>query len=523
MLREIRLENLVLVEKAAIPFKPGLNIISGETGAGKSALLHALKLLSGEKGSSDWIKHGESKASVEAVFIAPNLIPYLESIGIEADEVLTIRRELNSSGKSRCFVNDELVNLTTLKTLSSELMDIASQHATTKLLDTHFHRSLVDIYADLVPSVRKLASDFDENERLKRNLREFIETSQKRERETESLKREIEEIDNAKWKEGEEEELFKEYEILSSAQERCEHANNIINLLPSFNKIKSELEHLQKLDPSLSDLTKTGSSSLLELEEIKFELTKYLNSSHESPERHQEIENRLKKLDSLKKRYGASLVEVFAYKQQATAKLEELEQAEEKIEELQLKIKNLESSLLEQSSRIKQEREKAKKHLELAMQKELSFLNLPDSKFEVELMTVPLHRFGTETIAFSFTPNKGGKKIYIAEGASGGELNRLLLALKSILAGKEGIATLVFDEIDANIGGATAVKIGERLKTLGEQIQVITITHFSQVAQFADHHLRVFKQETKGEIQTFIECLTQDSRSSELERMVGRQ
>lgn len=523
MLKEILIQNLVLVEKAHIPFNKGLNIISGETGAGKSALLHALRLLTGEKGDHTLIRHGETKAIVEASFKNERLFELLDKNDITYDptEPIVIRRELNSSGKSRAFVNDQLVSISVLKNVSSELIDIASQHATHKLYEMSFHRTLLDTFANLENRVKVFGKRYDELEKLKEEYKQSIINTQKREREAETLKREVEEIEEAKLTIGEDEELFTEYERLSTAQDRASKAKEIIDSLPSFLRTRNNLEELSRLDPELAPLFETFKAASIEVEETKFDLARYLNRIQNSPEKHRAIEERLKEITQLKKKYGDSIEKILVYREEALKRLDEIENFDACLIELKEKIESEEKALQEEASLISQARENALESFESSMHKELEHLNLSDAKFEVEKSLREMSRTGIDDIAFYFTPNKGGRRIAIHDGASGGELNRLLLSIKSILAGKEGISTLVFDEIDANIGGATAVKVGEKLKHLGTQSQVICITHFPQVAKFAEHHLRVHKNETEGRTKTFIDVLTASEREFELSRMAG--
>ena len=521
MFLDIAIQDLVLVDMARVPFKPGLNIISGETGAGKSALLNSLKLISGDKGGADWIRHSAQKAIVEVRFIAPHLNDLLKELGIEVDEILTLRREISLNGKSRNFINDELCSIATLKQVSAELIDIASQHATTKLLDTAFHRETLDLFADLTDDVKAFARSFDKEKGLKEKLENLVASSQKRFREMEALNREIEEIDEAKLKPQEEESLFAEYEALSTAQDRIQKAEDAVNCVPNFSKLKALLEELSRMDSSLQESLKTMKSGIIEIEEGKFELERYLNKIDSSPEKLAELEARLKEIAFLKKRYGDTVEKILAYREEAKKRLESWENLDDEIEILKNEIDRLHSDNLTTAKQISIARKNAAYPFEEAMRLELEQLNLLDAKFEVEVKPIEMKRIGLEEIAFYFTPNKGGKRIEVSDGASGGELNRLLLAIKSTLAGKEGTSVLVFDEIDSNIGGATALKVGERLKALGQKSQVISITHFPQVAKFADHHLRVQKRESEGIAKTFIEVLSESEKSFELNRMSG--
>ncbi len=523
MLKEILIQNLVLVEKAQIPFKNGLNIISGETGAGKSALLHALRLITGEKGDPNLIRHNESKAIVEATILNSKLIELIQAHDIEckANEAITLRRELNASGKSRAFINDQLVSIAVLKAVSQELIDIASQHATHRLYEISFHRSLLDIYLNISDRVKEFGKKFDSLEKLKNSYQEALSQTLKREREAESLKRESEEIDQAKLCVGEDETLFQEYEQLSTAQERASKTKEVIESIPNFLRVRNNLEELYKLDPELGPTFETFKAASYDIEETKFDLSRYLNKIKNSPEKHRMIEDRLKEITQLKKKYGDSIEKILAYKEEALKRLDEIENFDASLNDLKEEIEKETVQIQKEALEISLARKSGKIQFESAMQNELSHLNLADASFEVEITLKEMNRSGIDEVSFFFTPNKGGKRIAIHDGASGGELNRLLLSIKSILAGREGISTLIFDEIDANIGGATAVKVGEKLMALGQESQVICITHFPQVAKFAEHHLRVHKTESEGRTKTFIDVLNASEREFELSRMAG--
>lgn len=536
MLKNLIVSNLILIESAKIPFEAGLNVLSGETGSGKSAILHALGLITGERADATIVRHGAEKGSVEAIFEIdhiPQVQNLLDESGIDhlKGEELIIRREISTqSNKSRAFINNQQVQLGLLKQVSALLMEIVGQHINQRLLAVESHRGMVDLYGSLEREVQVVSQGWNDELSLKERLEGLLKSESQRVREIEICQMELAELQQAKLKEDEEEELFSEYTLLSNAEELTTKVSEVSNalsgerqvaVLPLLNRHKHTLEHLQKIDPSFGDMASSFENALLELHEISQSLRQYQARIEHNPARLEEVNERLTLINRLKKKYGNTVSEIKSYQSKTEEKLNRLLQADSEIETLQNQLKNISEENNRLCNKLTEQRREAGQKLEKAMTKELRSLNMPKATFHCEMIKQERGRYGCDRIEFYFSPNVGEKQISVRDCASGGELSRIMLALQTLLAGKERIPSLIFDEIDANIGGETAVVVGEKLKQIGRKHQVLCITHFPQVAKQADHHLQISKQEKSGRTVTLVHALDETSREKELTRMLG--
>lgn len=529
MLKHVRVENIILIKSAHIPFEGGLNILSGETGAGKSAVMQALRLIAGEKGDVKLIRHGATKAMVEASFEPSSnspLWPLLSDSGLTIDknEALLIRREISLQGKSRAFINDQLISLPLLKEVGEVLFDIASQHASQKLTSESFQRNVLEIWGEFEDEVKHFGKSWEKECFLHKEIQELKESEAQRLREVESLQRQIQEIEAAKLLPNEDDDLFQEYSQSVTNEECWNQAEEVINSFSSLplTRIKSSLESLVNLDPTLEAVLEMVKGAKNELDEAAWQLGQYHQKLSFSPERMRWLDDRLKTISQLKKKYGTSATEILVWLDKQKKSLQTLLSSDEKIEELQTELTKLQPVNHQLAKTLTKKRVKAAEELSEKITDELRLLNMPKAVFYIDIASAERSKTGEDKITFAFCPNVGGKKITIKEGASGGELARILLAVKTTLSGKESAASLIFDEVDANIGGETARMLGEKLSALGKTTQVIAITHFPQVAQHADHHLGVSKVENEGTVQSLVEILTSLTREKELCRMVGK-
>ncbi len=535
MILELKIQNLILIEHAEIVFGQGLNVLSGETGSGKSAIMEALQLLCGERADVGVIRKGSIKGTCEALIsppMTPELFQFLNEIGIEytPKEPLIIRRELASSGKSRALVNDQAITIAQLKQISSFLFEIAGQHANQLLFSTEQHRRILDDFAGLSEATRQFQKDWNHENSVRKQLNTMIQNESARLREIERIEFEIEELSSAHLKEGEEEELFAEYTLLTNAEERSNKASEVLNginaekngLLTILRKQKNLLEQLEQLDPTINEAVKLHNNALLEIEETGYLLNQYLSHIESNPEKLNPLDERLKLINSLKRKYGGTIAEVQKYYDGIKNRLKELECADHHIENLREELAKVESENDQKAAILTAKRKEGLAKLEKDVQSELATLNMPKSVFQVELTQQARSGNGDEKIEFYLIPNVGEHRIPIKDCASGGELSRILLALQTLLAGKASIPTLIFDEIDANVGGSTAVVVGEKLKQIGARHQVLCITHFPQVAQYGDHHLQISKNEVDGRTLTQVKTLDKKARAKELDRMKGK-
>lgn len=533
MLKHLNIQNIILVEQAAIPFNAGLNILSGETGSGKSAIMHGLSLAIGERADTSLIRKGCEKGLIEAVFEIENplILSLLDEGGIdhESGQELIIRREIVQTGKGRIFINNQMAQLSFLRKLGSLLVQIVGQHANQTLLSLDYHRCVIDLYGNLHPLLQCFQKSYDKEKKFREKLDQLIQQEAQRLREIDVCQRELEELEEAQIREGEDEELFAEYTFLSNAEEVSTKVNEINqtlsgerqSLIGNLNRQKQNLEALTYFDSSLQETSQAFQNAFLELQEIAHTLRHYQSRLYFDPERLYEIDTRLSLLNRLKRKYGATIEEILHYHNQTKAKLKRLENAENEIEELQKQLQEAEAQTCEQAQKLTLQRQHYAMQFELALTQHLHSLNMPKAQFNVQVTKQKRIREGDDRIEFFLCPNIGEHQIPLKEGASGGEISRVLLALQALLAGKEKTATLIFDEVDANIGGETATIVGDKLHEISQQHQVICITHFPQVASQADHHLQISKEEKEGRTITIVQELDAFSRQYELARMSG--
>lgn len=533
MLKTLRIQNIILAEYAAIPFAAGLNILTGETGSGKSALMHALSLAIGERADSSRIRRGSDKGVVEAVFevVDPAILSFLQEAGIdhEAGQDLIIRREVSQSGKGRIFINQQAAQATFLRKLGSALVQLVGQHANQTLLSLEYHRFALDLYGGNQSLLLLFQQNFDLEKKLKCEL-EILKTQEsKRLQEIGKCQSELKELEEAQLKEGEEEELFSEYTLLVNAEEVASSINEINQafsgerspLLATLNRQAQVLHSLVRFDSSLQNTLDVFQNASIELQEIAHTLKHYQSRLHFDPKRVEEIDRRLSSLNRLKRKYGSTLEEIFNYQSQTKAALNRLENAENEIEELELQIKDAEKRTHELAAELTRKRTLDALQFEASLTSQIQSLNMAKAAFSVRL-TKQLRTFdGDERIEFFLRPNVGEHEVSLKDGVSGGEISRVLLAIQALLAGKEKKGTIIFDEVDANVGGETATIVADKLREIAKSHQVICITHFPQVASQADCHLQISKEEKEGRTIAIVQELDLDGRKIELTRMAG--
>jgi DNA repair protein RecN (Recombination protein N) len=532
-LKELHISNLILVDHAALPFENGFSVISGETGSGKSAILEALQLALGARTDSSLIRMGIDKAFVEAVFDLRTNHPVrslLKDKGIVFDEhePLIVKRELTSNGKSRAFLNHQSVQLALLKEVGENLAEIITQHASHKLLKPEEHRMLLDQYAELEKELAAYKNAWKNLQELKNEIAQLNAQLPIRLRELETCRREIEEIDEAAFKEGEEDELFQSYSRLASSDELWQSASSIGRVLNAdrgilslLRTIKPAAQKLIEKDPATANDLELVKSLLAEAEELSHFISNYQTQVEPNPGLLESTNERLTLLSKLKKKYGATLEEIQAHADRQKKRAQALEILEETVEAKTAECASAVREAERLAKSLHKKREEAARELEKAIEKELHDLNMNKARFTIEVKEEEMRSTGASSVEFLLAANPGEPFLPLKEAASGGELARVLLAIHLIFARDEGLSTLIFDEIDANIGGTTAAKIGTKLKKLGEKQQVFAVTHFPQVAKSGDHHLHISKKEIQGRTLSTIQWLSATEREEELQRMSG--
>ncbi len=523
MIQELHIKNLILVDSCSIPLSPHLNIVTGESGSGKTAILQALKLLAGQKLDVSLIRKGEKKGSIQALFAIPpsdRLRELLEQASIDVEEdTLIIMREISSEGKSKNLINDQIVSVSFLQKVCKHLFEIVDQHSYHSLRSEDTILSLVDLYGDLGPLLSEYQQSFEHLKDCRSHLASLQELEKTKERELPFYLKEQEELDKIDLKEGEEDALFEEYSLLARSQEISAKREQILDLLsdpPA--KIRQSKTLCDTL--GLRDV-----SALLQEAEIAVQeslhLLSRLSSAENNPNRFLFLEQRLSWIDKLKRKYGPSLQDWKAHREMLKIKVERFEQLESEIEDSLSSLKLAEEKTAKLCQELSLQRRAQAQALSLKLTEEIRSLNMAGASVEIAVENATRSSTGEDHLICWLAANAGERPVRAQESSSGGELSRLLFAFQICLADKNRIPTIIFDEIDANVGGTTATCLGEKLQELASSRQVLCITHFPQVACFAHHHLCVHKKEIEGRTVTLIEALTLQAKEHELRRMLG--
>ena len=525
MLQSLKIENLVLISKTAISFGEGLNILTGETGAGKSVLLTAIRLITGEKSSTELIREDAACAIIEA-----ELSNFSTELPEEIDcprpgEPLLIRREILRSGKSRCFVQDHLVPASFLRKITQSSIEIVDQSSSQTLCSKEAQQNMLDAFASLEQDILVFSNSFKEETKLKKQLDAAMDASMHRERDLEWAESNIQRIEETNWQPDEENQLNEEHNLLTHAQERIEKIGALTEELaiisPQIKRLSHLLDTLLKFDSQLTPVAQIFKSASLEIEEVEGSLQSYLGKCEADPARLAAVEQRIAAIDQLKRRFGTTWEEVEKQKIKCLRQIEQLNALDDQINALKEELNRLQKQHLNTAQGISERRKSAANIFSKQVLEELKSLNLPYAQFEIILDSQPISSNGIDSIRFLFSANPGLSPIPLEQCASGGELSRLLLAIKIVLAEKENCKCLIFDEIDSNVGGQTAAILGGKLRKLANQRQVICVTHFAQVAKAAMHHFSVYKTEDRGTATTTVKKLTPKDLETEYNRMIG--
>lgn len=532
MLTDLYIKNFAIIDNLHVSFSSGLNILTGETGAGKSIIIDAVNLVLGGRASADIIRTGEDDAAVEALFdLSGNdeILALLADGGVDCDGELLVKRTVSRSGRNRVFLGGSLSTIAALSDLARRLINIYGQHESQTLLKPDNHLLLLDGFASLFALREEFAGLYNSYRRTLSDLRRIDEGDRETARRIDLLSFQSAEIAGASLHPGEEEELDQEQQLLihgEKLQNNSRMAFDVLyggdsSILGQLRLVQAGIGEICSIDHSLAETSESLNNAYLQLEDSALYLRDYAARVDVDPQRLQTINDRLDLIHRLKKKYAPSVEEIIAYRDEIDRDLELLRNREASRGNLERQLAEQEGKMTSLGSKLSAMREKAASDLGTAMEKELNDLAMKHAFFQVSLekLTEPRAN-GLERAEFLFSPNPGESPKPLARIASGGELSRLMLALKQ-LHPESDVPTLVFDEVDGGIGGATSAMVGAKLKRVAAGQQVLCITHLPQVAAFADHHLKVEKLVEGGRTRISVCSLSAEDRVTEMARMLG--
>jgi len=545
MLKELNIKNFAIIDQLRVEFGPGLNVFTGETGAGKSIVVDALNLALGERASTDLVRTGSPESVVEAAFElngrgSAGALAVLADQGIEASpgEDLIVRRVISTTGKSRVYINGSLANLNTLAELGAYLADIHGQHEHQSLLSVDRQMDMLDSFGGLLERREAFGSMYRQLHGLRHELGELEAGEREKAQREDLLRYQVNEIEGARLKEGEDEALAHEQRVLANSEKLAGFAASADatlysaegSVLSGLKRAITNVRDIAAIDASLAPVQELLESGRAQIEEAAREVAAYAERVEINPARLEEIGDRLELVQKLKKKYGGTIAEIIAFGAQAAVELGKIEKSGEEMERLRREIAGLKAEITGKARELTKKRMAAAKDLDRKVEAELGHLGMKKTTFIAKVTqeqgddTSDGHRAGprgADRVEFLISPNPGEEPRPLARIASGGELSRIMLALKTILVEGDPIPTLVFDEVDAGIGGAVAEEVGKKLRKIADRRQVFCITHLAQIASLATSHYGVAKAVKKDRTSTEVRLLDGRERVDEIARMLG--
>ena len=545
MLKELDIKNFAIIDHLRVEFAPGLNVFTGETGAGKSIVVDALNLALGERASVDLIRTGCQEAVVEAAFElngrgTAEVTEFLSEQGIamNSGEDLIVRRVLSSSGKNKVYINGSLANLTTLSELGASLADIHGQHEHQSLLSEERQLELLDSFGGISALRSALTEEYHRLQDLRKELAALEGGERDRAQREDLLRFQKNEIEASMLRTGEDLDLANEQKLLANsekiaglsraADEALYASDN--SVLSGLKKAMTSLREIAAIDSRLVPVLDLCEAGRAQIEEAAREVSDYADSVEFDPDRLEQIGDRLDLIQRLKRKYGSTIAEIIEFGSKAAAELERMERGTDETERLEKEIQAIKSGLTAQAQELTKRRGSAARELEKKIETELSHLGMKKATFTVRIAQEPgedtldghkLGKFGVDRVEFLISPNPGEDPKPLAKIASGGELSRIMLALKAVLVEGDNIPTIVFDEVDAGIGGGIAEEVGKKLKRVAVKRQVLCITHLPQIASMAARHYGVSKSVKKDRTSAEVRLLDPKERIDEIARMLG--
>lgn len=537
MIKSLQIKNLATIEDLDIELKEGFSILTGETGAGKSIIIDSIRLILGEKATTDIIRTGKNETSIETIFRIPKKSEPLSNLDVGEPGEIFLHRKIFKKGTGRGYINGTLVPIKKLQQLKQDFVDILGQNDHIFLRKNEYQLNYLDHYSGTYSLRNKVTELVRKIKKIQRQINDLEEKKSQREQRLDYLEYQINEIEKAQLQPGEEEELRKERDLLKNAEKISSCIKNSLALAyekeDSLSSLLSILEKDVKLlsdfNPDFRPMVENINQFSIFMKEFTEDLLKFKDNYMDAPEKLEKIEERLSQIENIKRKYGKTEEEVLEYLNQSKQELAELGSVHEKTSDLREQLETEYKNHQKMSSQLSELRKKGAQELEKQVEKEIKSLGMRKAKFRIKFTPHPipsgnlenLRDLGSEDIEFMISPNPGEKVRPLRKIASGGELSRLMLTLKTISKDPEKLKTLIFDEIDSGIGGKTAEFVGQKLKSLAAQNQVICITHLPQIASFAAHHYRIEKKVRKNRTYTRIKKLNKQERIKEIARLLA--
>ena len=534
MLSELTIENVAVIEHAQVSFGSGLNILTGETGAGKSILIDSINAILGNRTTRELVRSGAKKASVWAVFSAyPDEVRrLLEEGGYEPEDQLLLQREIGADGKTSCRINGKPAAVGFLRELGSHLITIHGQHDSQNLLNAAKHLEILDSFAQAEPLLQKYQEVYHRLRDLEGQVRKLSMDEGEKQRRLDLLRYQVDEIEAAELSEGEEEQLVQQRNQISNARRIMECLNGAYTALQGDDSFQGgvdlladaqgQMEEISSFSENFSLIAERLGDLYYNAQDVVQEIKYALDDFELDPSRLEEIEERLDLLHNLKRKYGQTVGEILAFHQKAVDELETIEFSDQKLEELNKKLDATRGELSNCAEQLTRLRKDAFVRFGREIETALKFLNMPGIRLTLSYQKAPFGPFGQDDLEFLISTNPGEPPKPLAKIASGGELSRIMLAIKSVMADKDRIPTVIYDEIDAGVSGMAAGRVGQKLlETAHSGHQVICITHTPQIAACAEHHLLIEKTVVDGRTYTSLRALNSEERIAELARIIS--
>ncbi len=531
MLSLLHIENIAVIECADISFDAGFNVLTGETGAGKSIVIDAISAILGERAYRDMIRTGTEKASVRAVFTDVPVLPWFEENGVEYDPETVIQREILLDGKNICRVNGTLVTVSILRKLGIQLINIHGQHDSATLFDETNHLNYLDAFAENHGLLQAYLEKFEKVLSLRRQIQRMTMDEGEKLRRMETLRYQIEEISKAELEPEEDARLEERRKILQNAEKLSDGIHAAVECLYGSDdsdgaasllaEAERELARLSRFTDAYAAMHDKIADLMYQVQDAAEELRDARDDLSYSGDELETIESRLDVIHHLRRKYGATCEDILAYLKQAQAELDEIEFADDTIARLKLKLEHADKEAVAAAMVLRESRIRAAEALSEKILTELTQLDMPKIQFSCQFRETELSPLGADFVSFYMSANAGEALKPLSKVASGGELARIMLAMKNVLAEQDQVATLIFDEVDTGVSGRAAQKVAEKLRSVASSKQVLCVTHLPQLAALASTHLLINKIEREGRTYTTVTPLNREGRMQELARIIG--